>query len=78
MNGQHPQALLQKAVDQYQRLIGHTGRHAIVVGDETYVQPHVYLSLHLLQMRVAGWRDVDFDQLAAVSGASALFAYQPG
>ena len=29
-------------------------------------------------MRAAEWREVDFDQLAAVSGASALFAYESG
>ena len=38
----------------------------------------MYLTLHLVSMRAGGWTDVDFDQLAAVSGASALFAYQHG
>jgi hypothetical protein len=29
-------------------------------------------------MRAAGWKAISFDTLAAVSGASALFAYEPG
>jgi hypothetical protein len=28
-------------------------------------------------MRTAGWKEIDFDDLAVLSGASALFAYQP-
>jgi hypothetical protein len=52
------------------------GEHSVACGDEVYIQPYVYLSAHLVQMRAQGW-DVDFDQLAAVSGASALFGYQP-
>jgi hypothetical protein len=51
------------------------GEHSVVAGDEVYIQPYVYLSAHLVQMRAHGW-DVDFDQVAAVSGASALFGYQ--
>ena len=61
----------------FQSLIGRFGKHAVAAGSEVYIQPHVYLSLHLVQMHAAGWTDVDFDQIAAVSGASALFAYQP-
>jgi len=60
------------------RSAGAGGQHAVAAGEEVYIQPCVYLSFHLVQMRAAGWTDVDFDQLAAVSGASALFAYQPG
>jgi hypothetical protein len=65
-------------MDLFQDLIGRYGEHAVAAGDEVYIQPYVYLSLHLIQMRAAGWTDSDFDQIAAVSGASALFAYQPG
>jgi DNA-binding HxlR family transcriptional regulator len=59
-----------------------------------YPQPCMYLVAHLVCMHAAGWgapraqpkqsigqeslESVDFDMLAAVSGASALFAYQPG
>jgi hypothetical protein len=68
--------LLQKPVDQFQDLILREGEHSVACGDEVYIQPYVYLSAHLIQMRAQGW-DVDFDQLAAVSGASALFGYQP-
>jgi hypothetical protein len=63
-------------VDQFQNLILRQGEHSVASGDEVYIQPYVYLSAHLVQMRAQGW-DVDFDQVAAVSGASALFGYQP-
>lgn len=75
--GKHKQVLLQDVADIFDQLIGKIGEHGVVSGSEEYVQPYVYLSLHLVQMRAAGW-DVDFDQIAAVSGASALFAYQQG
>jgi len=70
------------AVDEVERifndLIGCFGYHVVAAGEEVYLQPYVALSLHLVQMLAAGWADVDFDQIAAVSGASALFAYQRG
>jgi hypothetical protein len=68
--------LLQRPVDEFQELILREGEHSVACGDEVYIQPYVYLSAHLVQMRAQGW-DVDFDQIAAVSGASALFGYQP-
>jgi len=68
------QVWLKETVDIFHALIGHLGQHG-VVGDEVYIQPPVVLSLHLVQMRAAGW-DVDLDHIAAVSGASALFGYQ--
>jgi hypothetical protein len=68
--------LLQKPVDQFQDLILCEGEHSVVSGDQVYVQPYVYLSAHLVQMRAQGW-EIDFDQVAAVSGASALFGYHP-
>jgi hypothetical protein len=71
----YPEVLLKKDVDEFHDLIGRFG-HGVVGSSEVYCQPCAYLSLHLLQMRAVGWEDMDFDQLAAVSGASALFAYQ--
>jgi hypothetical protein len=68
--------LLEDVVDEFDRLIGRMGEHAVACGDQVYVQPYVYLSLHLVQMRAAGWDDMDFDHVAAVSGASALFGYK--
>jgi len=44
---------------------------------KVYPQPSAYLYTHYVCMRAAGWDDVDFDRLAAVSGSSALFAYDP-
>ncbi len=64
-------------LDDFNALIGKYGHHSIDVCGIEYVQPYVYLSFHLLEMHAAGWKDMDFDSLAAVSGASALFAYQP-
>ena len=75
---EYPEVLLEDVVKEFDYLIGRIGHHAIMVGDEVYIQPHVYLSFHLIQMRAAGWKDTDFDQIAAVSGASALFAYEHG
>jgi hypothetical protein len=69
--------LLDNAVKQFHDCIGRFGEHSVAAGLEVYIQPSVYLSLHLVSMRTAGWQ-VDFDELAAVSGASALFAYKPG
>ena len=77
MNKPDTPVLLQQAVDQFQDLILRQGEHSVLSGDQVYIQPYVYLSAHLVQMRDQGW-DVDFDQIAALSGASALFAYQPG
>jgi len=77
MSERHAPIVLQNAVDQFQDLILRQGEHSVQSGGEVYIQPHVYLSTHLVQMRAQGW-EVDFDQLAALSGASALFAYQPG
>jgi len=77
MDSSHAPVVLQNAVDTFQDLILRQGEHSVRAGDEVYIQPHVYLSTHLVQMRAQGW-EVDFDQVAAVSGASALFAYQPG
>ena len=77
MDGGTVQVLLDDVVRTFDKLIGRIGEHGVVAGDEVYIQPPVYLSLHLVQMRVAGWQ-ADFDQVAVVSGASALFAYQQG
>jgi len=78
MEKSYKQALLDNDVKEFYDLIGRFGHHAVAVGDEVYIQPYVYLSLHLVQMRSAGWKDMDYDQIAAVSGASALFGYEPG
>jgi hypothetical protein len=77
MDSNHTPVLLHNAADAFQDLILRQGEHSVRAGGEVYIQPHVYLSTHLVQMRAQGW-DVDFDDVAAVSGASALFAYQPG
>lgn len=71
------EVLLEGVVDDWKRLTNDLSGHEIVVGDLVYVQPHVYLVAHLVEMWAAGWDDMDFDTLAAVSGASALWGYQP-
>lgn len=78
MERTYKQVLLENDVKEFHDLIGRFGHHAVAVGDEVYIQPYVYLSLHLVQMRSAGWKDADYDQIAAVSGVSALFGYEHG
>lgn len=73
-----PQVLLKEVVNQFEDLVGRFGQHAVAAGEEIYMQPSVYLSFHLVCMRAAGWTDVDYDELAAASGTSALFAHQRG
>jgi len=73
------QILLKGPVVAFNNLIGRLGGHGVVGGEdgrEEYVQCPVFVSLHTVQMRAAGW-DVDYDTVAAVSGYSALFAYDP-
>ena len=81
----YKQVLLENDVKEFHDLIGCFSGHAVAgwnpdhhSGDEVYPQPYVYLSLHLVQMRSAGWKDVDYDLIAAVSGVSALFGYEHG
>jgi hypothetical protein len=69
---------IKQAADLFDRYIGQYGEHAVGSRGEVYIQPYVDLSMHLIQMQLEGWTDVDFDYLAAVSGASALYGYQPG
>ncbi len=71
--------LLTEAVKAFDHLTTHIGSHKNW-GAETYPypQPCVYLQMHYVEMHTTGWEAVDFDTLAAISGASALFAYQPG
>lgn len=64
-----------KAATIFERLIGRFGKHAVAGSHGTYIQPYVYLSLYLVQMQAQGW-DVDYDQIAVVSGASALLGYK--
>jgi hypothetical protein len=40
-------------------------------------EPHLYMVTQVACMRSAGWTDVDYDTLMAVSGASLLFGYHP-
>jgi len=68
--------VLHDAVDEFKRITGNLKGH-MVLAAEDYRQPPVYLVTHLVEMRFAGWKDADFDTLAAVSGASALFAWEP-
>ena len=70
--------LLDEAVATFDRFIVKVGDHSFATEEEVYLQPYVDISFHFIQMHVAGWTDVDFDTLTAVSGASALFGYQPG
>jgi len=72
------EVLLTAAVKAFGDVIARTGDgHVALAGKEVYQQPPVYLTMHVIEMRAAGWTDADFDTLAAVSGTSALFGYTP-
>ena len=72
------EVLLKAAVEAFNDLIGKTGDgHVVAAGKDVYQQPPVYLTMHVIEMRAAGWQDADYDTVAAVSGASALFGYTP-
>jgi hypothetical protein len=71
------EALITEAVQADAELIGFSGQHEVRGAAGDYLQPYVYLSHRLVEMRAAGWDKVDFETIAAVSGASALFAFQP-
>jgi hypothetical protein len=70
--------LLESVANDFRSFTDDLASHQIVFADTVYPQPCVYLVMHLIEMRAAGWTDVDFDTVSAVSGASALFAYEPG
>ena len=67
--------LLESVAGHWSRIAGNG--HSVLVAGERYVQPYVYLVAHVIEMWAAGWDDADFDSVAALSGASALFAYEP-
>lgn len=75
---EYSKIILDEAIKAFDKHIGKVGEHSFAAKDEVYIQPYVFISFHFIQMVVAGWKDADFDTLAAVSGASALFGYQPG
>ena len=75
--------LLQGAVADFKHIADDVAGHRLEVcargADETlYPQPYCYLTTMLVQMHAAGWKEMDLDTLAAVSGASAMFAYEEG
>jgi hypothetical protein len=67
----------QRVISLFDNLIGRLDGHGVASAEGVYIQPYVYLSLHVVQMRAAGWEDATYDQVAVLSGASALFAHQP-
>ena len=73
-----PSVMLPGIEELFARVTNGMTEHAIKVGDELYMQSYVFLTTHLVEMWLMGWEDADFDTLAAVSGASALFGYEPG
>ena len=70
--------LLKDAVQHFEYVAKNIASHANVLDEKLYPQPSTYLTTHFVCMRVAGFDHVDFDTLTAVSGASALFGYEPG
>lgn len=73
----YPHIVIENAAQQFD-IVESVASHMNVRSQRVYPQPCTYLTTHLVCMRIAGWTDVDFDELAAVSGASALFGYEHG
>ena len=76
------QVLLEGAVKDFEYIAQNVAGHRIEMcvrgaDEQVYPQPYCSLTTLLVQMHAAGW-DVDLDTLAAVSGASAMFGYEPG
>ena len=72
------QRIVDDAEKQFKHVSKRVASHMHVLDEKVYPQPSTYLTTHYICMQLAGFREVDFDTLAAVSGASALFAYFPG
>jgi hypothetical protein len=70
--------LVKDAILHFEYVTKNIASHANVLDEKIYPQPSTYLTTHFVCMRVAGFDTVDFDTLTAVSGASALFGYEPG
>ena len=73
-NDDYPEVFLDCLVDLFQDPKSWYREEGLV---DMSVGPHTYLIYHSLQMKAAGW-DTDIDEVAAVSGASALFGYEHG
>jgi len=69
--------LLRKVVNAFEDTCTRVASHRRVADETIYPQPCMYLVTHLAEMQSLGW-EIDFDTLAAVSGASALFGYEYG
>ena len=72
------QRVIEDAEKQFKHVSEHIASHTHVLNEQIYPQPSTYLTTHYICMQLAGFYDIDFDTLAAISGASALFAYFPG
>jgi len=75
--------LLDEAAADFRHIADKIAGHRIEIcrrgaDEEVYPQPYCYLTTLLVQMRAAGWADMDLDTLAVVSGASAMFGYESG
>jgi hypothetical protein len=62
---------------EYERIATRVAGHKNLSNPDIYPQPNMYIVTHLVLMRAAGW-DVSFEEVAALSGSSALFAWEDG
>jgi hypothetical protein len=69
--------VLRNVVNEFEYMANNIASHANVHNDNVYPQPCTYLTTHYICMKAAGFADIDYDVLVAVSGSSALFAYEP-
>jgi hypothetical protein len=65
--------IIEKAVQHFEYVAKNIASHINVRDENIYPQPSTFLTTHYICMKVAGFDDIDFDTLTAVSGASALF-----
>ncbi|MGD8240676.1 MAG: hypothetical protein PVH68_19145, partial [Armatimonadota bacterium] len=81
--GAYREVLLEEAVADFRHIADDVAGHRIETcvrgaDEDIYPQPYCYLTTLLIQMHAAGWKDIDLETLAAVSGASAFFGYERG
>jgi len=71
------QVMLHDAKREFKRVMSTASHMNVMDPENVHPQPHAYITTHLVCMRVAGWKDTDFDTVMTVSGAGLIFAYDP-
>lgn len=69
--------VLRNVITEFEYVANNIASHTNVANESIYPQPCTYLTTHYICMKAAGYKNIDYDILVAVSGSSALFAYEP-